>query len=177
MSGGRPYPQSVAGPFPVPPRRVTVRPGWDIAIHVLDPSDSAVDDLLTMYEHFEPGDRAQGIPPATRSAIEAWLSMVLRSGPDLIARHDGQVVGHATLVYDCGEEYELAIFVDAGHQGNGIGTALIETLLGYAADSGINRVWLTVERWNIPAISLYEKVGFQSHDHGSFELEMTLRLG
>ncbi|PSP85886.1 hypothetical protein BRC83_01995 [Halobacteriales archaeon QS_1_68_17] len=57
-----------------------------------------------------------------------------------------------------------------------IGTVLLEQLLGLAAETGVERVWLTVERWNEPAIALYEKVGFEVSDAQSFEMEMAIRL-
>jgi len=62
------------------------------------------------------------------------------------------------------------------YQGAGIGTALVETLLGHGQAEGIDHVWLTVERWNDPAISLYEKVGFEISSAESFEIEMAIRL-
>lgn len=173
---GRPYPDAVAGPFPVPPRTLTDRADRPIDVGILDPDDDRVPDLADMYEHFDPADRAQGIPPGTRGAIEEWLEVVLASGPDVLAQHGDRVVGHATLVNGSAAEYELAIFVDGPYQGQGIGTALVESLLGLAAERGIERVWLTVERWNVPAISVYERVGFQRCEAGSFELEMTIRL-
>ncbi len=37
-------------------------------------------------------------------------------------------------------------------------------------------MWLTVERWNDPAISLYEKVGFEISSAESFEIEMAIRI-
>ena len=48
--------------------------------------------------------------------------------------------------------------------------------LGAGAADGFERVWLSVERWNEPAISLYEKVGFRASDTESFEHEMAIRL-
>jgi GNAT superfamily N-acetyltransferase len=134
-----------------------------------------LDALVAMYVAFDPADRAQGIPPVGESAIRQWLERV--TGPDavnLVARHDGQVVGHATLVGD--DEHELAIFVLQAYQSAGIGTELLRTTLGAAAEAGIERVWLSVERWNNPAIALYQRVGFEPVDNPNFEMEMTLRL-
>ena len=37
-------------------------------------------------------------------------------------------------------------------------------------------MWLTVERWNDPAIALYRKVGFETTNTESFEIEMSIRL-
>ncbi len=53
---------------------------------------------------------------------------------------------------------------------------LLEHLLGRAIDLGIEWVWLTVERWNHPAIALYERVGFETTGSQSFEQEMAIRL-
>ena len=95
---------------------------------------------------------------------------------NVVARHGNSAIGHATLVPDSGEAYELAIFVLHTHQGAGIGTVLLKRLLGHARASGIELVWLTVERWNKPAITLYEKVGFETASTEGFELEMGIRL-
>ncbi|MFW5920187.1 MAG: GNAT family N-acetyltransferase, partial [Halanaeroarchaeum sp.] len=73
--------------------------------------------------------------------------------------------------------YELAIFVLQDYQGVGIGEELLERLLGFGQRQGITCVWLTVERWNRPAINLYKKVGFETTDAQSFEHEMSIRLG
>lgn len=99
---------------------------------------------------------------------------------------DETVVGHATLVPDADDpdvvenpadiEWELAIFVLQSYQGAGIGTDVLEHLLGHASEVGVDRVWLTVERWNGPAIALYEHVGFEICGAESFEQEMSIRL-
>ncbi|MFB6296848.1 MAG: GNAT family N-acetyltransferase, partial [Halobacteriales archaeon] len=73
--------------------------------------------------------------------------------------------------------YELAIFVHHQYQGAGVGSRLIRHLLGEGERRGVERVWLTVERWNAPAVNLYEDVGFETTKAESFELEMALRLG
>jgi GNAT superfamily N-acetyltransferase len=75
-----------------------------------------------------------------------------------------------------GGPYELAIFVLQSYQRAGIGTKLLTALLGYAQSAGIERVWLSVERWNHAAVELYRDVGFETVGSGSFELEMAIRL-
>jgi ribosomal protein S18 acetylase RimI-like enzyme len=94
-----------------------------------------------------------------------------------VALEGDRVVGHATLVPDeDGETVELAIFVHHDYQGAGIGSKLIRGLLGHGQRVGVEKVWLTVERWNDAAVALYESVGFETSSAESFELEMTLRL-
>jgi len=171
----RDYPDEPAGEFPRPPRTVTDREGRDIELVSADEADR--EGIVEMYVAFDPADRAQGIPPAKEDAIERWLDTIL--GEDcrnVVARHDGAVAGHATLVPDREGDYELAIFVLQPYQGAGIGTELVETLLGLGQADGIDHVWLTVERWNDPAIALYRKVGFETSSAESFEVEMGINL-
>ncbi len=55
--------------------------------------------------------------------------------------------------------YTLAVSPRYSHQG--IGERLMEFILSYAAQQGIKAVRLDVYEKNIPAIRLYEKLGFQ----------------
>ncbi len=169
------YPETAVGGFARPPQEIT-RPVGTVRIDSISKTDEEVEALIAMYEDFDPADRAQGIPPIGRDRIEAWLDNVLGEGVDVIAAQDGGILGHATLVSDGNGEYELAIFVHQDHRRQGIGSAMLGVLLGAAADAGIEYVWLSVERWNTGAIKLYESVGFETCDSGSFELEMALRL-
>ena len=54
---------------------------------------------------------------------------------------------------------ELGIAVAATHRGQGIGTRLLAAILGLAAEQGVSRVSLSVERDN-PAFLLYKRYGF-----------------
>ncbi|MFC6731478.1 MULTISPECIES: GNAT family N-acetyltransferase [unclassified Haladaptatus] len=168
------YPEEVAGPFEKPPRSVTDKDGREIAVETYDGED--VSDLVAMYTEFDPADRAQGIPPVREEGIREWLENIVPKGYNVVARNEGDVIGHATLVPDGEEAYELAIFVLHDYQGAGIGSALLTALLGEGAARGVEKVWLTVERWNAAAIGLYHKVGFETSGSESFELEMSIRL-
>jgi len=171
----RDYPDEPADEFPRPPRTVTDREGREVELVSADASDH--DSVLEMYLSFDPADRAQGIPPAREEAIEDWLDTILGEDTlNVVAVHEGSVVGHATLVPDRHGEHELAIFVLQAFQGAGIGTHLVETLLGLAQSAGLEKVWLTVGRWNDPAVALYKKVGFETTEAESFEIEMSIRL-
>lgn len=175
----RVFPDEVAGPYDPPPRSFTDAKGREIQIH--DYGEGPVEDeyeaLVKMYVAFDPEDRAQGIPPTGEGRVRAWLDAILCPNCVNVVAWDGEsAVGHATLVPDGGSAYELAIFVLSAYQDAGIGTHLIESLLGAGRAAGIDRVWLTVERWNNPAVNLYRKVGFEAAGVESFELEMAARL-
>lgn len=175
MSGQRHYPDEPSGPFPDPPRTFEDGDGRDIDILAADESDREA--LFSMYLAFDPEDRAQGIPPIQDHAIERWLEQVTAEDClGVVAAYGEEAVGHAMLVPDNQGTHELAIFVLGAYQSAGIGTALVQTLLGYAKREGLEKVWLTVERWNDAAIALYRKVGFEVCNTESFEMEMSIRL-
>lgn len=168
------YPDEPVGGFPTPPRTVTDAEGRTIEIRK---ADDSIEELVEMYLEFHPEDRAQGIPPTNEADIRQWLSVVASDEElNVIAYHEGDPVGHVMLVSDEEGGYELAIFVLQEYQGAHIGTELLRTALGGAAEEGVERVWLSVERWNRPAVSLYKKIGFQETGDDHFEKMMKLRL-
>ncbi|SEW15442.1 GNAT family N-acetyltransferase [Natrinema salifodinae] len=186
MVGARQYPDEPSGPFPSPPTAFEDREGRSIEVRAPDDFADAIDDIVAMYVEFDPSDRAQGIPPTGEDRIRNWLETIGEDSVNVVARHEGDTVGHAMLVPDVDDpstiergddtEWELAIFVLQAYQRAGIGTVLLENLLGHAADVDTRRVWLTVERWNNPAIALYERVGFEATGTESFEQEMAILL-
>ena len=182
MSPPRRYPDEPADAFDPPPTTFADGAGRPVALHAFGDGPLAERgeraSLFEMYADFDPADRAQGVPPAAADALESWLDGLLREDRvNVLAWHGESVVGHATLVPDADDSYELAIFVHQDYRRAGIGSRLIRALLGAGARAGVERVWLSVERWNRPAIGLYEDVGFETTSAASFELEMALRLG
>lgn len=155
-----------------PPVDVTDGEDREIAIRAYG---GGADPLVPMYERFEPEDRAQGIPPLSESRIRSWLGTLLEEGLNVVARHDGAVVGHAALVPMDDGRHELAVFVAPAYQSAGVGTALVRALLGHGRANGVDRVWLTVSRRNRIAIRLYETVGFRTLEEGrEYEMERDL---
>lgn len=166
-------PDAPVDSFEPPPRRFV---DWAGRAVRLERYDGDRDGVVEMYLAFDPADRAQGIPPTGEPAIREWLDAITGPGcVNVVARHAGDLVGHAVLVPDNGG-HELAIFVLGPYQGAGIGTELLEALLAVGADEGVDHVWLSVERWNNPAIALYQKVGFEARGDPGFELEMAMDL-
>ena len=79
----------------------------------------------------------------------------------IVAEHGDDVVGYAGLcVYAPSEAYVQTIGVTSAMQGTGIGTALLEAMLGEADTRGAQHVDLEVRADNAVAIALYEKHGF-----------------
>ncbi|PSP18103.1 GNAT family N-acetyltransferase [Halobacteriales archaeon QH_10_67_13] len=153
------YPADPVGGFPSPPRSIVDGEAREIRLRRL----RADDRLAEMYAEFSPKDRAQGIPPASKTAIRSWLEKLRRPEClNLVAVHDA-LVGHAVLVPDGDGGFEL------GRKPPRCGKRSRRS-------TGIDRIWLTVEHWNDPALALYERVGFEPVDTEQFELTMALRL-
>lgn len=59
----------------------------------------------------------------------------------------------------------LAMGVRSGHQGQGVGTALLAAFEAWAREHGITRLTLTVMTHNDRALRLYGKMGFIKEGH------------
>ena len=88
-----------------------------------------------------------------------------RNLPHFVALVDGRVVGWCDV-----SSLERPLFahsgvlgmgVDAAFRGNGIGHALVRSVLESAKARGLTRIELTVREHNLPALALYRKVGFR----------------
>ena len=172
--------------YPEPPAVFEDGAGRQVRLRPMQDPDRWNEDLVALYTRFDTEDRAQGIPPTGEDAIADWLDGILPGSVAVLATHGDRVVGHAMLVPDIEDpsrldhpgsvRWELAIFVERDYQRTGIGRALLEHLLGHAVSRGVEQVWLTVERWNGPAIRLYRSVGFEDRGAERFEMEMDLDL-
>lgn len=86
-------------------------------------------------------------------------------GHYLVAEHAGTVIGHAFLeslsLAATSHVVRLTIAVHEGHQGRGVGRALMNELLRWArANPHVEKVELQVRSSNERAIALYRSLGF-----------------
>jgi ribosomal protein S18 acetylase RimI-like enzyme len=79
--------------------------------------------------------------------------------PGLVAVSEGRIVGHASyrIVEDACEVTSIA--ADPPQQG--IGSSLMDAVLGEARRSGCRRVWLTTTTDNLDALRFYQRRGFR----------------
>jgi len=150
--------------------------GLEVTFREYEPS--WYDPLFRMYEEFEPKGEAQGLPPATPSAVAAWLAGLLSSNMNLIAVVGGEIAGHVCLTeISQRDRCELLIFVQPCHQNFGIGTQLTRGAQLLARALGYRRIWLMVETTNPRAIHVYEKTGFRFlQAQADLEKEMEVHL-
>jgi GNAT superfamily N-acetyltransferase len=176
--GRRDDPADTTDEFPCPP--VTFADGEGRPVEIRGLADDDRSALVSLYDAFDPADRAQGLPPGTRAGVESWLADICETGVHTVAWHDERAVGHACLVPTRDARHELAIFVAGDYQHAGIGTRLLRCLLGQGAARGVERVWLVVQPRNTVARRLYESTGFdRAGDRGGLsatDVEMERRL-
>ena len=160
-----------------PPQRITDAAGRVIDLRVSGdgPLDDEREALVEMYLDFDPTHRSLGLPPVGERRIREWLDILL-DGLDVLAWHGQRVVGQASLVESSPQECEMVIFLHQEYHGSGIGTRLTETALSYGQQQGVRRVWLLVERNNLPAVSLYQHVGFTLSKALGYDVEMEIFL-
>lgn len=135
--------------------------------------------LEVFYDAFEPKRAAQGLPPEGPGRIRRWLDGVLAGGTHLIVEVEGRLAGHAMLM-PTGQAgvREYAIFLDQSVRGRGMGTQVNRVSVEVARTLDVDRLWLSVEPHNRPAVRSYQKAGyrFRTATLYSPELEMELEL-
>lgn len=104
-------------------------------------------------------------PEEYREAIEdrgqGWVVIV-----------DGEVVAFAVCRLQDGNVW--ALFVDPDHEGRGLGRQLLSTLVSWAWDQGLGRLWLSTEP-GTRAARFYREAGWEPAgrlDSGELHLEL-----
>jgi ribosomal-protein-alanine N-acetyltransferase len=77
-----------------------------------------------------------------------------------IAREGRTVVGYYGLMFAVDEAHVTTVAVDPGHQGKGVGTAIMAHAMALARDAGMRHVSLEVAAGNERAQRLYRRFGF-----------------
>jgi ribosomal-protein-alanine N-acetyltransferase len=83
----------------------------------------------------------------------------------LVAEQDGRIVGEGIALLRhhkqsvSGRTYSLA--VDSAFRGQGIGEKLMREMIRRLQERGARRIYLEVEAGNVPAVHLYQRLGFR----------------
>ena len=96
--------------------------------------------------------------PWSRQSIEAELDN--ETSLFYAAVEDGLVVGYIGMSFVLDEGYIYNVAVKADCRKNGVGSALIQTLVTHCRKNNFAFLTLEVRESNAPARSLYEKFGF-----------------
>lgn len=126
-------------------------------------SAAEVDAVLDLLRRT---DAEAGFDPnaISREAAASFNSIAAPAqGYQFYARVGARLVGYGRLErapFDPAGFGVIALTVLADYRRQGLGEALLRLLLREAATAGPPQVWLSVRPDNIPAIRLYEKLGF-----------------
>jgi len=162
---------------PVLPAACTDREGRAFSVRPFATGDR--EPLDRFYDAFDPKRAAQGLPPEGRARLDRWLDRILAGGTHLMVERDGALVGHAMLMPTQRPGVsEYAIFLAKEERGRGVGTAVNRLAAQVARILGLDRLWLSVETHNRPAVRSYEKAGFRFRPGtvNTPEVEMELPL-
>jgi RimJ/RimL family protein N-acetyltransferase len=113
----------------------------------------------------EPGELA-----AVDALIAHWGRTVARLGelvdtaalPRRVAEHDGELVG--VLGFDMRPDGMEVVTLDAVHDGQGAGQALLRAAVERAHELGCPRLWLVTTNDNTRAIRFYQQFGMNLQD-------------
>lgn len=150
-------------------RRTIVFQGETILIRPAEPSDK---DFV--WKGFQAQDSSfyQYLIPITKKLVDMWYEKIdfSRSIPlDAFVLNDrgviSEFIGNATMGIGSSPLDRhiggIGMSVFPRYQRRGIGTILLEMIIEIAKILQLRRLELTVVKENIPAIRLYEKLGFE----------------
>ena len=132
--------------------------------------------VVYMYDTYDPLGSVQGLPPLDKDKRQQWVQDMISSGTNLLALHKDNVVGHASLFSMPANWAEYFIFIHQDFQRQGIGTATTLYVIDWVRQKDLSAIWLTVDRNNYVAISLWRSVGFKRIGSSGSEWEMILTL-
>ena len=121
---------------------------------------------LYLRAYDEPGTTLEAAATEMESAFDGtWGELWREASP--VARLDGDVVGVVQTVRRpamddaLGVPWLIEVFTDPGQRRGGLARALVGIAGRALAAAGENRVGLTVDDANLPALTLYRSLGFE----------------
>jgi GNAT superfamily N-acetyltransferase len=101
--------------------------------------------------------------------FEVWTASTCQRDPSgvLVARAAGRPLGYVTCAADANSNWGSIglIGVEEGARGKGVGRALVEAALAWAAARGLAGMTVVTQGRNVPAQRLYQRCGFVTRSH------------
>lgn len=122
--------------------------------HEFFPSVLTAEQIDYMVEKFQSARAMK-----EQMASEGYKYFLLLNG--------GTRVGYTAIKHDTdGRLFLSKLYIKKEHRGKGYATEVFEFLKRYCRENGLSAVWLTVNKHNETAISVYEKRGFYRSGEG-----------
>jgi L-amino acid N-acyltransferase YncA len=128
--------------------------------------DGLLDILNSVVREGAPVNRTTGVSRSEEIDFLARRLAEIERGTviQLIAEVDGELAANAEIRKGAGRQSHvgsLGIIVKSGFRHMGIGAKLMERLISEGKKQGLKIITLQVNETNLPAISLYRKLGFR----------------
>lgn len=162
--------------------------------------------MAAIYD-FYAGRQPEIVPLAFRSMVEADVAAVIAAEREIypfpwtpgnfrdsiqannscwMVEADGEMVGYGVMLVAVGEAHLLNLGVARPWQRKGLGRRILQFLIRAARERGAEIMYLEVRPSNVPALALYEDIGFTqiakrrnyypAHDGREDAIIMTLPL-
>ncbi|HEY6492079.1 MAG TPA: GNAT family N-acetyltransferase [Trebonia sp.] len=104
--------------------------------------------------------------PVSPGEGRSWLAENLARRSAYVAETGGTVAGYASWApWRPKDGYrhtvEDSVYLSAGHQGHGLGAALLAALIAGAAESGAHVMMACIEATNTRSVALHQRHGFE----------------
>ena len=180
----QPYPHLVITPYPakyIVPWRL--RDGTEVTLRPVKPEDEPMElefirGLSTETSRFRFFQIIKDLP---HDALVRFCNIDYDREMAIIAeKREGDrtiEIGVSRLIIDPGKKRgEFAVVVADNYQSRGLGTKLVDMLIEFAREKGIDTIYGTVMSENIKMIQLCEKLGFttrREHENVTAELKLS----
>jgi L-amino acid N-acyltransferase YncA len=147
------------------PKTLTLEDGTPVTLRPMLKSDE--DALLKYFRSLPPEDliclKERVTDP---EVIERWVyNLDFDNVLPLLALHDGQIVGDATLHFSpigwTKHQGEVRLTTDTQHRVKGLGTVLLQNLMDIAREMGLEQLTAEIPPALDKAFYLFEKLGFE----------------
>jgi L-amino acid N-acyltransferase YncA len=142
-------------------------------------ADKDIPAILRMYRAYTPKMGILGLPPADPDLLTRWVKRFFSGETKniVVMDPDGSVIGHAAVIPEDSESCEYFMALLPTEQHAGVGRLLMEAVIETVRYMGRRRLWIVVDRRNIPAVRMHKKRGFVPQGEvtgGDVEMEFIL---
>jgi L-amino acid N-acyltransferase YncA len=147
------------------PKSISLDDGTPLTLRPLLKTDEAA--LVEYFGSLPPEDRLCLKEDVTNpKVIENWIyELDYTNVLSLIAFHNGNIVGDATLNFNLGgwtrHQAELRLTTSALYRVRGLGTTLLQNLIDIATRLGLEQITIEIPPRLDKAFYLFEKMGFK----------------
>ena len=136
---------------------------WKVEVATEADAEKLIDLYVRVWEKFE------GILPHkllnNRRPDKNEIIQSMDSKKYFIIRNKERIIGVARTSLEHGTCFLDRMVVDEDYRKQGIGSALVNSVISFAKESKVTKVWLNTNTKLKDAMSLYSKIGFKECGH------------